>query len=73
MRVLLLEAVLDFKYSSWESMLQLYYKLFTKKRKLFLKPFLANIPILYTLKTPENLWNVGQKRVKLTYWIFFKA
>ena len=26
--------------------------------------FLANVPILYPLKTPENLSNIGQKWVK---------
>ena len=34
--------------------------LISKKLKIdYLNPFLANVPILYPLKTPENLWFSG--------------
>ena len=31
-------------------------RVFTKCRLNDINPFLANVPILYPLKTPENLW-----------------
>ena len=30
-----------------------------KNVAFFINPFLANVPILYPLKTPENLWFSG--------------
>ena len=30
-----------------------------RKLQLIIKPFLANVPSLYPLKIPENLWSSG--------------
>ena len=40
-----------------------------KKLKTFINPFQANVPILYPLKSPENLWFSGVfKGIKWEHW-----